>query len=54
MADSFVNLAPIQELYVSPDSAQKLKREAADLVAWSRQRFRCGMYGVHRDQHTNE
>ncbi|NKX44274.1 bifunctional sulfate adenylyltransferase/adenylylsulfate kinase [Roseicyclus persicicus] len=28
------HLAPIQELYVSPDSAQKLKREAADLVSW--------------------
>jgi len=27
-------LAPIPELYVSPDSAQKLKREAADLVSW--------------------
>ncbi|AHM04337.1 Sulfate adenylyltransferase, dissimilatory-type / Adenylylsulfate kinase [Roseibacterium elongatum DSM 19469] len=26
--------APIQELYVSPDSAQKLKREAADLPSW--------------------
>ncbi|RVT82660.1 bifunctional sulfate adenylyltransferase/adenylylsulfate kinase [Rhodobacteraceae bacterium CCMM004] len=28
------NLAPVQELYVSPDSAQKLKREAADLTSW--------------------
>ncbi|MEL7165861.1 MAG: bifunctional sulfate adenylyltransferase/adenylylsulfate kinase [Pseudomonadota bacterium] len=28
------NLAPIQELYVSYDSAQKLKVEAADLVSW--------------------
>ncbi len=28
------HLAPIQELYVSNDSAQKLKREAADLVSW--------------------
>ena len=28
------HLAPIQELYVSPDSAQKLKREAADLISW--------------------
>ena len=26
------HLSPIQELYVSPDSAQKLKREAADLL----------------------
>jgi len=26
--------APIQELYVSPDSAQKLKREAGDLLSW--------------------
>ena len=26
--------APIPELYVSSDSAQKLKREAADLVSW--------------------
>ncbi len=26
--------APITELYVSADSAQKLKREAADLVSW--------------------
>jgi sulfate adenylyltransferase len=28
------HLAPIQELYVSPDSAQKLKREAGDLPSW--------------------
>ncbi|NIZ08537.1 bifunctional sulfate adenylyltransferase/adenylylsulfate kinase [Pseudooceanicola sp. HF7] len=28
------NLAPISELYVSSDSAQKLKVEAADLVSW--------------------
>jgi len=28
------NLAPIPELYVSPDSAQKLKREAGDLPSW--------------------
>lgn len=28
------NLAPIPELYVSYDSAQKLKVEAADLVSW--------------------
>ena len=28
------NLAPIQELYVSYESAQKLKVEAADLVSW--------------------
>ena len=28
------NLAPIPELYVSADSAQKLKMEAADLVSW--------------------
>ncbi|WP_114284322.1 bifunctional sulfate adenylyltransferase/adenylylsulfate kinase [Candidatus Halocynthiibacter alkanivorans] len=28
------NLAPISELYVSYDSAQKLKSEAADLVSW--------------------
>ncbi|MEY3003774.1 MAG: hypothetical protein RLZZ491_950, partial [Pseudomonadota bacterium] len=28
------HLAPIPELYVSPDSAQKLKREAADLPSW--------------------
>jgi len=28
------NLTPIQELYVSHDSAQKLKVEAADLVSW--------------------
>ena len=27
------NLTPIPELYVSHDSAQKLKREAADLVS---------------------
>jgi len=27
-------LAPIPELYVSPDSAQKLKREAGDLPSW--------------------
>ena len=29
------NLAPIPELYVSPDSAQKLKREAGDLPSWN-------------------
>lgn len=29
------NLAPIPELYVSYDSAQKLKVEAADLVSWN-------------------
>ncbi|MEM7732134.1 MAG: bifunctional sulfate adenylyltransferase/adenylylsulfate kinase [Pseudomonadota bacterium] len=28
------NLAPIQELYVSYDSAQKMKLEAADLTSW--------------------
>ena len=28
------NLAPIPELYVSYDSAQKLKVEAADLTSW--------------------
>ncbi len=28
------NLAPIPELYVSYDSAQKMKMEAADLVSW--------------------
>ena len=28
------NLAPIQELYVSYESAQKLKHEAAELVSW--------------------
>ncbi|PWG16160.1 bifunctional sulfate adenylyltransferase/adenylylsulfate kinase [Salibaculum griseiflavum] len=28
------HLAPIPELYVSPDSAQKLKREAGDLPSW--------------------
>ena len=28
------HLSPIQELYVSPDSAQKLKREAGDLPSW--------------------
>ncbi len=28
------NLGPIPELYVSADSAQKLKREAADLTSW--------------------
>ncbi|RFU12754.1 bifunctional sulfate adenylyltransferase/adenylylsulfate kinase [Rhodobacteraceae bacterium W635] len=28
------HLAPIQELYVSPDSAQKLKRDAADMISW--------------------
>jgi len=28
------NLAPIPELYVSPDSAQKLKREAGDMPSW--------------------
>jgi sulfate adenylyltransferase len=28
------HLAPIQELYVSPDSAQKLRRDAADLPSW--------------------
>ncbi|MGG7646003.1 bifunctional sulfate adenylyltransferase/adenylylsulfate kinase [Rhodovulum sp. YNF3179] len=28
------NLTPIPELYVSPDSAQKLKREAGDLPSW--------------------
>ena len=28
------NLAPIPELYVSYDSAQKLKVEAADLISW--------------------
>ena len=29
-----VNLAPIPELYVSYESAQKLKLEAADLASW--------------------
>src|SRR6056297_943645 len=28
------HLAPIQELYVSPDSAQKLRRDAADMISW--------------------
>ncbi len=28
------NTTPIPELYVSPDSAMKLKKEAADLVSW--------------------
>ena len=28
------NLAPISELYVSYDSAQKLKAEAGDLISW--------------------
>ena len=28
------NLAPIPELYVSHESAQKLKVEAADLISW--------------------
>ncbi len=28
------NLAPIPELYVSHESAQKLKLEAADLISW--------------------
>ena len=28
------NLAPVPELYVNYDSAQKLKAEAADLVSW--------------------
>src|SRR6056297_2875116 len=28
------NLAPIPELYVSHESAQKLKAEAADLTSW--------------------
>mgnify|MGYP006284591179 CR=1 FL=1 len=28
------HLAPIQELYVSADSAQKLKRDAGDLASW--------------------
>ncbi len=28
------HLTPVQELYVSPDSAQKLKREAGDLLSW--------------------
>ena len=28
------NLAPIQELYVSYESAQKMKVEAADLISW--------------------
>ncbi len=28
------HLSPIQELYVSPDSAQKLRREAGDLPSW--------------------
>ena len=28
------HLAPVQELFVSPDSAQKLKRDAADMVSW--------------------
>ncbi|MEL6420444.1 MAG: adenylyltransferase, partial [Pseudomonadota bacterium] len=28
------NLSPVPELYVSYESAQKLKVEAADLVSW--------------------
>lgn len=28
------NLAPVPELYVSYDSAQKIKMEAAELVSW--------------------
>jgi sulfate adenylyltransferase len=28
------HLAPIQELFVSPDSAQKLKRDAGDMISW--------------------
>src|SRR5690606_40377955 len=31
---SLPNLAPIPELYVSYDSAQKLKHEAGDLPSW--------------------
>ena len=31
---SYSNLAPIPELYVSYDSAQKLKVEAGDLTSW--------------------
>ncbi|MGB7261211.1 MAG: adenylyltransferase, partial [Albidovulum sp.] len=31
---SITNLAPIPELYVSYDSAQKLKHEAGNLVSW--------------------
>ncbi|MCK0167568.1 bifunctional sulfate adenylyltransferase/adenylylsulfate kinase [Jannaschia sp. S6380] len=34
MPSAIPNLAPIPELYVSYDSAQKLKREAADLASW--------------------
>ena len=34
------HLAPIQELYVSPDSAQKLKRDAADMLSWDLTRAR--------------
>ena len=30
----YSNLTPIPELYVSYDSAQKLKNEAADLISW--------------------
>ena len=28
------HLAPIQELFVSPDSAQKLKRDAGEMISW--------------------
>ncbi|RDC71508.1 bifunctional sulfate adenylyltransferase/adenylylsulfate kinase [Rhodovulum sp. 12E13] len=31
---SIANLAPIPELFVSPDSAQKLRLEAGDLASW--------------------
>ncbi len=34
MNDIFSNNAPIPELYVSPESAQKLKLEAADMASW--------------------
>ncbi|WP_179380189.1 bifunctional sulfate adenylyltransferase/adenylylsulfate kinase [Jannaschia marina] len=34
MSFGIANLAPISELYVNYDSAQKLKAEAADLVSW--------------------
>jgi sulfate adenylyltransferase len=31
---SLPNLVPVPELYVSPDSAQKLKVEAGNLRSW--------------------
>ncbi|TFL18928.1 bifunctional sulfate adenylyltransferase/adenylylsulfate kinase [Jannaschia formosa] len=34
MSLQYSNLAPVPELFVSPESAQKLKMEAADLPSW--------------------